>query len=151
VGDDPVEQQPVAVAREQLERRRVARRRLTPDPDHRDVGGADVAVRVDRDRAEVDEGIRLDDDAAHARHSERGREGARHAGAVVHDVGAPSRVLAYARDEFLVGKVGRVQRQRRSQRGRGVEPRRQEVDRDELAAAHEARLDQMAQAERADT
>ena len=59
-------------------------------------------------------------------------------------------MLVHARDQLVLVELRGVQRQGRTELTGDVEPRREPVDRDQLAAADQARLEQVAEAERAD-
>src|SRR5207253_10725184 len=105
------QRQPVQIAREASLRRQVARRGFSPDADHADVFGADVRVRIDRNRSHVDERARLHDRAPVANEVETFGEGLCDAGAVDHDVGACVRVLTDELDALALSGTGRIYRQ----------------------------------------
>ena len=113
VRDDALQRQSRPVPSEQLHRGRVARRRLPADTDDRHVRRADVTVRVDFDRPEIDKGACLHDDPAGANDAQARCERLRNAGAVMHDIGAAPRVLPHARDKLVLAEFIRIERERR--------------------------------------
>ena len=66
------------------------------------------------------------------------------------DVAPAGRVLPDACDQLLLVEFVGVQRKRRAELTGRLQPRRETVDRDELPASEEPRLEQMAKAERPD-
>src|SRR5439155_15592914 len=107
---------------------------------------ADVGVRIDTDRAHVDESAGFDDSASIAHKVQAFGERLRDARAVDDDIRPGVGVLAQELDPLFLAGLGGVDGQRRAEAPSELESRLDPVDGDQLAATHESRLDPVAEA-----
>ena len=138
------------VRRHQAHGRLVGGRLLAADAEHRHVPRADRGIGVHRHRAQVDERAGLDDHPAGPHHGQRFGERLREPAAVDDDVGAQP-VRGREDRRHPLRRLGRrhVEREVGAELPGGPQPARQPVGGDDRARAHQARLDQVAQPERA--